>query len=142
MAIRKLSEITASATGSGAPVLRKNSIQLRNLTDTGDKPSAQPLYVIVCEKPAVIVRLQPVVEMNLIQVRTHKFFPQPVRLAANEWHLQSSKHGNQKLGRPIGIDTRMGIRRFDLTQCARDYQQPMRIAGHEAEAVDEGSPFD
>jgi hypothetical protein len=53
----------------------------------------------------VIVRLQPMVEMYLIQIPTHEFFPQLVRLAANERHLQPSKHGDQELGRPIGIDT-------------------------------------
>jgi hypothetical protein len=34
------------------------------------------------------VGLQPVVEMNLIEVRTDEFFAQFMRLAADERHLQ------------------------------------------------------
>ena len=40
-----------------------------------------------------------VVEMNLVQMGTNEFFPQLIRLAANERHLQSRPYSNQKLGR-------------------------------------------
>ena len=40
-----------------------------------------------------------VVEMNLVQIGTNEFFPQLIRLAANERHLQSRPYSNQKLGR-------------------------------------------
>jgi hypothetical protein len=40
-----------------------------------------------------------VVEMNLVQTGTNEFFPQLIRLAANERHLQSRPYSNQKLRR-------------------------------------------
>jgi len=49
------------------------------------------------------------VEMNLVQVRTHEFFTQFMRLAANERHLQSREHGDQELRRPVRINARVGI---------------------------------
>ncbi len=47
----------------------------------------------------VIVEFEFVVEMNLVQIGTNEFFPQLIRLAANERHLQSRPYSNQKLGR-------------------------------------------
>jgi hypothetical protein len=38
-------------------------------------------------------------QMNLVQIGTNAFFPQLIRLAANERHLQSRPYSNQKLGR-------------------------------------------
>ena len=78
------------------------------------------------------------VKMNLVQVRTHEFFTQFMRLATNERHLQSREHGDQKLRRPVGINARVGIGRLYLAQCARDHQKAMRIASHETETVDKG----
>ena len=52
-----------------------------------------------CLKGAVvIVEFELVVEMNLVQIGTNEFFPQLIRLAANERHLQSRPYSNQKLG--------------------------------------------
>jgi hypothetical protein len=45
------------------------------------------------------VEFEFVVEMNLVQMGTNEFFPQLIRLAANERHLQSRPYSNQKLGR-------------------------------------------
>jgi len=45
------------------------------------------------------VEFEFVVEMNLVQIGTNEFFPQLIRLAANERHLQSRTYSNQKLGR-------------------------------------------
>ena len=42
-----------------------------------------------------------VVEMNLVQIGTNEFFPQLIRLAANERHLQPRPCSNQKLGRRV-----------------------------------------
>jgi hypothetical protein len=35
----------------------------------------QHLYIIVRQKPAVVVGLQPMVEVSLVQIRTHEIFP-------------------------------------------------------------------
>ena len=37
--------------------------------------------------------------MNLVQIGTNEFFPQLIRLAANERHLQSRPYSNLKFGR-------------------------------------------
>ncbi len=51
-----------------------------------------------CLKGAVvIVEFEFVVEMNLVQIGTNEFFPQLIRLAANEMHLESRPYSNQKL---------------------------------------------
>jgi hypothetical protein len=46
-----------------------------------------------------IVEFEFVVEMNLVQMGTNEFFPQLIRLAANERYLQSRPYSNQKLER-------------------------------------------
>jgi hypothetical protein len=38
-------------------------------------------------------------EMNLVPIGTYEFFPQLVRLVANERHWQSHPYSQQKLGR-------------------------------------------
>jgi len=79
-----------------ARVLRKNLALVRSLTGPRDKPS----YMHRCLIGAVvIVEFEFVVEMNLVQIGTKEFFPQLIRLAANERHLQSRPYSNQKLGR-------------------------------------------
>jgi hypothetical protein len=50
-------------------------------------PTAYPLYIVVHEKPTVVVALQPVVQMNLIQIGTHEFFPQLMCLTADKGNL-------------------------------------------------------
>lgn len=79
----------------------------------------------------MVVRFQPVVEMNLIQVRAHEFFSQFVRLAADERHLQTREGRDGELRHPIGIKVRMGVTGLHLAQRARDHQQPMRIVSHQ-----------
>jgi hypothetical protein len=37
--------------------------------------------------------------MNLVPMGTNEFFPQLIRLAANERHLPSGPYSNQELGR-------------------------------------------
>jgi hypothetical protein len=49
------------------------------------------------------VEFEFVVEMNLVQIGTNEFFPQLIRLAANEKHLQSRPYSNQILGRAIKV---------------------------------------
>ena len=39
-----------------------------------------------------------VVEMNLVQIGTNEFFPQLIRLAANERHLQSTPVQQPEIG--------------------------------------------
>ena len=71
--------------------------------------------------------LQPVVEMNLIEVRTDEFFAQFMRLAANERHLQPGKNGDQELCRSVGIGARVGVRRLHLAQRARDDHRRLAV---------------
>jgi hypothetical protein len=85
----------------------------------------------------VIVRLQPVLEVDLIQARTNEFFPQLVCLAANEGHLQPRKYGHQEPSCPIGIHARVSVGRLFLAQGTRDYQQPVRIVRREAETIED-----
>jgi len=42
-----------------------------------------------------------VVEMNLVQIGTNEFFPQLIRLAANERHLQSRPYSNPEIGETL-----------------------------------------
>ena len=49
----------------------------------GRARTAYPLYIVVCERATVAVGLQPVVQVNLIQIRTHQFFTQLMRLSGN-----------------------------------------------------------
>ena len=41
------------------------------------------LYIGICERATVAVGVQPVVQVNLIQIRTHQFFTQLMRLSGN-----------------------------------------------------------
>jgi hypothetical protein len=45
--------------------------------------TAYPLYIVVCERATVAVGLRPVVQVNLIQLRTQQFFTQLMRLSGN-----------------------------------------------------------
>ncbi len=82
------------------------------------------------------------IEMNLVKVRAHKFFPQSVRFAANEGHLQPRKRGHQKLSHPIRINAGVGIGGLYLAQRARAHQQAMRLPSHEPETFDESVSLD
>ena len=42
-------------------------------------------------------------EMNLVPIGTYEFFPQLVRLVANERHWQSHPYSQQKLGRRMSV---------------------------------------
>ena len=57
----------------------------------------------------MVVLVEPVVEMNLIQVRGYDFFTQFVRFGAWERHLQPSQHRKEGLGNPVGADAGTGI---------------------------------
>ena len=73
-------------------------------------------------------------EMNLVQIGSNEFFPQLIRLAANERHLQSGPYSNQKLGRrdqsswldlPLLIEGQLlsQEKRFRAQGCARAEQE-------------------
>src|SRR5258708_7182469 len=62
-----------------------------------------------------------------------------MRLTANERNLQPSKDSDQELGCPVRLKARVGIRGLNLTQRARNYQQPMWIPSHEPESLEKGS---
>ena len=55
-----------------------------------------------------------VVEMNLVQIGTNEFFPQLIRLAANERQLQSRPCSNQKLGDAIKVQRLLTMRAATL----------------------------
>ena len=62
------------------------------------------LYIHRCLTGAlVIVEFEFVVEMNLAQIETNEFFPQLIRLAANERHLQSRPYSNRNWGDAIKV---------------------------------------
>jgi hypothetical protein len=59
-----------------------------------------------------------------------------VRLTANEWNPQSSKDDDHELGCAVWVKARVGIRGLDLTQRARNHQQPMWIQSHEPDPME------
>ena len=66
-------------------MLRKNSVPVRSLTDPSDNPSARPFYRHRwLTGAAASVGFELVVEMNLVQIGTNKFFHQLVRHVASE----------------------------------------------------------
>ena len=58
----------------------------------------------------MVVRFQPMIEVNLIQIRGDQFLAQFVCLAAYEGHVKSGQRGNQELGDLVWIDFRVGLR--------------------------------
>ena len=73
-------------------LLRKNSVGVDFFPNRFGSPSTS--IIIVRQISAVIVGFQPLVEVNLIKVGTHEFFPQCVCLAANERYLQTREGRN------------------------------------------------
>ena len=67
------------------------------------------MQIVVCQKDAVVVGCEPVQEMNLVPRGTNEFFPQLVRLVANERHWRSHSYSHQKLGRrkQSGVSTEL-----------------------------------
>jgi hypothetical protein len=49
------------------------------------------------------VEFEFVVEMNLVQIGTNEFFPQLIRLAANERHLQPARTATRNWGDAIKV---------------------------------------
>jgi hypothetical protein len=77
-------------------VIRKDSVREESDSEFSNPATSiyrylQEIYIVICKKPAVIVGLQPMVEMKLVKVRTHEFFTQFMRLAVNERHLITSR---------------------------------------------------
>ena len=63
----------------------------------------QTLKVIVGQKPAIVIAFQPVVEMDLVEIRGDQFFSQLMRFTADERYLQPSQHSNQRLHNAVWI---------------------------------------
>ena len=87
-----------------APVLRKNLALARSLTGPRDKTIR--LTFIQTSLPERSGRNRGIRVRGgdeLGQIGTNEFFPQLIRLAANEKHLQSRPYSNQILGRAIKV---------------------------------------
>ena len=78
---------------------------------------------------------EPIVEVNLIEVRSYKFLAQLMSLGAQEWNLEPCEGGDQRLRYLIGVRAGMSVGRLDLTQRCRDDEQPMRVSGHEPQPM-------
>ena len=55
------------------------------------------LKIVVDEESPEIIRVEPVVQVNLIKIRGYQFLSQFMGLAAQERHLQSGQYGDQRL---------------------------------------------
>ena len=51
--------------------------------------------IAVIQAVPVIVCFQPMIQMDLVEIRSHKFCAQLVRLGAEEWHPEPSQRSNQ-----------------------------------------------
>ena len=67
------------------PVLRQNPIRPQDLTNQEDCATQEfstPLEIVVRQKPAVAIALQPVIQVDLVEVRSYGFFSQFVSIGA------------------------------------------------------------
>jgi hypothetical protein len=95
--------------------------------------------ILVRQEPAVVVGLQPVLEVNLVQIRRHRFGSQVFVLSANEGNIHSGKDRNQRLKNAVWVDRAESIPRLHPTQPGGKHQQPMSIAAHQLQPLDENS---
>jgi hypothetical protein len=79
---------------------------------------ATSLEIVVGEESAVVVALQPVVEMDLIQVGPNQFLPEFARLAAQEGNLQPGRRGDERLGNAIRTTADTGLKDFSSLNAA------------------------
>ena len=108
----RTSGCTQSSRECWTGVIRKNSIRASNPTQSS--PNLHFYRSSSVRKRPWSLRLEPMVEMNLIKIRAHEFFPQLVRLAAHERFPQSGQVGDQELSDPVGINLRVGVGRLHL----------------------------
>src|SRR5216684_1121880 len=86
-------------------VVRKNSIR--------DKTAAEShlsLQIIVGQVSTMAIRVEPVVEMDLVQIRGDDLLSQSMRLRAHKWHVPASQCGDQRLHDAIGVHIRERVR--------------------------------
>src|SRR5882672_4942402 len=84
--------------------------KLRQVINTDTNRSNRPsvdvphkLKVVIDQEPTEIIRLQPVIEVNLVKIRGHDFLPKIMGLTAQERNLQAGQNGNQRLRNTVRI---------------------------------------
>jgi hypothetical protein len=90
----------------------------------------------------VAVRFEPMVEMDLVQVRRDDFFANLMRFDAKERHAKSRERCDQRLGDFVRVRGAVFVARFHLAQRSGDNQQAVGKCAQAAQARDEDRTFD
>ena len=69
--------------------------------------ATKTLQIVIGEPAVVVVRFQPVVEVNLIKVGGDDFFAEFVSFHAQERHAKAREHGDQRLRDLIGMHVKV-----------------------------------
>jgi hypothetical protein len=80
------------------------------------RPTSFDLKIVIDKKAAVVVGLQPVVQMNLVQIRGDDFLAKFVGFRAQKRNVQSGEDSDQGLQNAVGVGAGMSIRRLHLAE--------------------------
>lgn len=83
--------------------------------------SPQHLYISVGQKAAVIVGLQSMVEVNLVEIRSHEFFPYLMRLLQTNGTCSSKDSDHDCLG-CTGVHVVIHGRIFSVSRVRQDHK--------------------
>ena len=80
------------------------------------RPTSSDLKIVVDEEAAIVVCFQPVVQMNLVQIRSDDLLAQFVGFRTQERDVQPGEDSDQGLQNAIRVNVGMSIRRFHLAK--------------------------
>ena len=77
--------------------------------------------VVIRQESAVVVSFQPMIEVNLVEVRGYHLFAQFVALRAQERNLQTGEDSDQRLCQAIRAAATVGLGRLYLAWSCGDH---------------------
>lgn len=95
------------------------------------------LQIRVGKAAAVAVRVEPMMEMRLIEIRGGDFRAEVVRVRARKRDVQANESGDERLQDAIGVGGTVRIARFHFAERGSDDEQPICRTAHAAQARDE-----
>jgi hypothetical protein len=80
------------------------------------RPTSSDLKIVVDKEAAIVVFFKPVVQMNLVQIRSDDFLAQFMGFRTQDRNVQSGEDSDQGLQNAIRVNVGMSIRRLHLAK--------------------------
>jgi hypothetical protein len=80
------------------------------------RPTSPNLKIVFDKEAAIVVCFKPVVQMNLIQIRSDDFLAQFMGFRTQDRNVQSGEDSDQGLQNAVRVNVGMSIRRLHLAE--------------------------